>query len=134
VREDEKFISIYKDIAFLHEPDIFPDLLAHLTRHDWGLVGNLHYSREWEVAFPNKLFEYIGACVPIVSINAKECSKFIEEYDIGITVKSMEELADRWREHRRCRNNLIKLRSKFFMEEHIQDLENLYQEVLCTSA
>jgi len=130
VREDEPFKAIYKDISYIHEPRGIDRLLRSLTRHDWGLVGNLMPTREWEVAFPNKLFEYIAAGVPVVAINAAECSRFIEEHGVGITVGSLEELASRWSEHTEIRKRLIGCRQKFTMENRIQELEQLYREVL----
>jgi glycosyltransferase involved in cell wall biosynthesis len=128
-RHDEAYVNLYKDIAILHPPKDYTELMAHLTRHDWGLVGNSFPTREWEIAFPNKLFEYIAACVPIVAINAKTCAEFIEEYGIGIKVESLDELASRWSEHRKCRENLIKVRKQFVMEKHIHKLEELYEKL-----
>ena len=68
-----------------------------------GLVGNLDVTSEWKVAFPNKLFEYIAAGVPVVAINADECADFITEYGFGIVVKDLYELAERWEEHTEIR-------------------------------
>lgn len=124
------FRDIYDPIAIVHEPVVYPKLIDTLAMHDWGLVGNLHPTPEWEVAIPNKLYEYIAAGVPIVSIHAKACSELIEEYGIGITVQSMEELRDRWREHRECRKRLLRVRGEFTMEKHIHKLDDLYARVI----
>jgi glycosyltransferase involved in cell wall biosynthesis len=129
-RNDDKFKAVYEDISFRHEPRHLEELLKSLTRHDWGLVGNVFHTPEWEVAFPNKLFEYMAAGVPIVAINAKECGKFVKKHKIGIEVKSLEELGKRWAEHRECRKNLVKVRQKFSMDANIHELESLYKEVL----
>ena len=126
IRTDKEFLAAYDEISFVHEPVAFDKLVRNLTRHDWGLVGNIHKTAEWDVAFPNKLFEYIAACLPVVCINAIECSKFVDQYGIGITVKSIEELKQRWSEHEECRARLIKLRQEFTMEKHIHKLEELY--------
>ena len=125
----EDFKKLYEPIAIVHPPVIYGKLINTLAMHDWGLVGNLNPTEEWKVAMPNKLFEYIAAGVPIVSINAKACSELIEEYGIGITVNSMEELRDRWREHRECRIRLLKCRGEFAMEKHIHKLDDLYKKV-----
>jgi hypothetical protein len=130
VREDKEFKAIYDGISFLHAPRDMVHLVYSLQRHDWGLVGNIFPSPEWDVAFPNKMFEYIAASVPVVAINAKACSEFIEKYGIGITVGSLEELASRWSEHRACRERLIKVRQQFSMESHIGQLADFYQEVI----
>lgn len=129
VSSSPEFKAIYENISLLHEGRPMPKLLKSLTRHDWGLVGNLFKTPEWDVAFPNKLFDYMAACVPVVAINAPECGKFIKSHGIGIEVKNLFELAERWNEHRQCRNNLIKKRLSLSMENHMDALERLYERV-----
>ena len=128
-REDEEFLKVYKDSAFTHTPQAYEKLMGCLSRHDWGLVGNIDHTPEWDVAFPNKLFEYIASSVPVVALNASECGRFVKEHGIGIEVSSLEELAERWSEHTECRKRLIKIRGQFFMDNHIHKLEELYRGV-----
>lgn len=126
-REDAEFLKAYQDYAILHEPRHFQELLKDIARHDWGLVGNVNSTPEWNVAFPNKLFEYIAAGVPVVSMNAGECDEFVEREGIGIAVKSIEDLASRWREHTEIRKRLIKQRAKYSMDKNIDTLKELYR-------
>ena len=125
----EEFQEEYKDIAVLHEGRPFSSLLKAIGRHDWGLVGNVFPTPEWDVAMPNKLFDYLAASVPVCVINAKECAELVEAYGVGIVVGSIQELAERWGEHRECRKNVIKFRQEFAMENHIDKLEGLYDVV-----
>tara|TARA_R100001530_G_scaffold57152_2_gene41588 strand:- start:264 stop:1070 length:807 start_codon:yes stop_codon:yes gene_type:complete len=127
--EDKEFMKVYNDISFVHPPYVYDELLKNIGRHDWGLVGNLNYTREWEVAMPNKLFDYIAAGVPIVAINAKECGKLVKEHGIGIEVNSLEELFERWEEHTEIRKVLLKKRQQFTMNNNIQPLKDLYISV-----
>lgn len=126
-RNDKEFVNYYKDMAFLHKPVIIRELLGKISRHDWGLVGNSIDSPQWQATLANKFFEYIAAGVPVVSMNAGACSDIIDEYDVGITVGSIDELAERWGEHREKRNNLIKVRNEFTMERHLDDLVDFYR-------
>jgi hypothetical protein len=126
-REDNEFISAYQDYALLHKPVAYANLIKEIARHDWGLVGNINHTPEWEIAFPNKMFEYIAAGVPIAVINAEECAKFVLENGIGIVVESLEELAERWAEHRLCRERLIRNRQKWSMDANIEKLESFYK-------
>lgn len=128
-RTDEPFMQAYKDYAILHEPRHFQELVRDIARHDWGLLGNIVPTSEWDVAFPNKLFEYVAAGVPVVAINAKESEDFVEREGIGISVKSIEELASRWSEHTNIRKNLLKKRAKYSMDNNIHQLEELYRNV-----
>ena len=72
----------------------------------------------------------MGACLPIICFNADESWNFIKEHKIGIKVDSFEEIVDRWKEHTECRNNLIKCRLQFALENYLPRLEELYKKVL----
>jgi glycosyltransferase involved in cell wall biosynthesis len=129
-RHDAPFRDLYKDIAYVYPGFGFKDLLMQISRHDWGLVGNLLDSPQWQQTLPNKLFEYIASGIPCVCINASASSKIVEEYGIGITVKSLEELGERWKEHTEIRKNIWKVRTKLGMENHIQRVLDLYESLL----
>ena len=125
-RQDDKFREHYKDKAFIHRPLDYGELVARIGRHDWGLVGNTVKTQQWKVAMPNKLFEYIAAGMPVVSMNADHCSRFLEQTGMGITVEGPEELGGRWAEHRTCRKRVVKERQKWNMNAHIHELESFY--------
>jgi hypothetical protein len=130
-RSGKKFHKAYSQYekCFLHEPQHFPDLLKAISRHDWGLVGNVYETPEWDVAMPNKLFEYMAAGVPIVAMNANACAEFVHSHKIGISVHSLKELGERWSEHVECRKNLLKHRKGFSMDSYISELEGFYRRV-----
>jgi hypothetical protein len=129
-RADEPFKKIYEPIAFPHLPQPFQKLIMSLSRHDWGLVGNITETPQWNIAFPNKMFEYISAGVPVAALNAEASGVFLESQGLGISVKTLDELAARWGEHTEIRKVVLKKRQQFVMESHIQDLEQFYEEVL----
>lgn len=130
IRNEPEFFRAFSETAIIHKALNVSELLKVLSRYDWGLVGNVYPTSQWDVAMPNKMFEYIAAGIPVVAINARECENFVVENDIGISVKSISELADRWGECREKRNNVLKKRQQFSMDAHIHRLENLYQEVI----
>jgi hypothetical protein len=105
-------------------------LIERLASHDWGLIGNIGVHKAWENAIPNKLFEYVAAQVPIVALNAGHAGKWIEKEGIGINIKTLDELEERWMEHEECRNTLTKKRLNYCMENHIHKLEELYEKII----
>lgn len=129
-RNDDKFKEHFKK-AYIHKPLEYDVLMKEIGKHDWGLVGNSIKTREWEVAAPNKLFEYMATGVPVVSMNAGWCSKFVKDNDVGIEVSGPEELGQRWAEHRAKRTNVIKRRREFSMDAHINKLEDFYRGLAC---
>lgn len=126
-REDAAFKNLYEPLAFVHKGYAYADLLDQISRHDWGLVGNTVPSPQWQVAMPNKMFDYLAAGVPSVCINAQAASEAAQEHGFGMTVGSVDELAERWREHRDCRKRVFKARQAFAMENHIHKIEELYR-------
>lgn len=129
-RTDQKFRAHYDERAYIHKAAEYGDLIDAVSRHDWGLVGNSIATREWDVAMPNKLFEYMAAGVPVVAMNAADCAEFVESEGVGISVKGPEELGERWREHRECRKRLIKCRQSWSMNANIHKLEEFYQQFI----
>jgi glycosyltransferase involved in cell wall biosynthesis len=129
-RENKDVVEAYQKACFFHEPQKYDKLIRKIGSHDWGLVGNLELTSEWNLAMPNKLFEYIAGCTPVVAMNAGESSKLIEEYGLGITVNSLEELTERWGEHREKRKTVIRNRFALSMDENIWKLEELYGKFL----
>jgi glycosyltransferase involved in cell wall biosynthesis len=128
-RDDKPFLDLYEPLALTHVPQPYHDLLGCLARHDWGLVGNLTPTPEWTYALPNKLFEYVAAGVPVVALHAEACSDWLAKTGLGITVKSLDELASRWKEHRAIRAHLLTHRMSWTMEAHVGTLEALYARV-----
>ena len=104
--------------------------MERIGRHDWGLVGNTIKTREWDVAMPNKLFEYVATGVPVVAMNASHCARFVEDTGMGISVSGPEELGERWREHRDVRKRLFKERQAWSMNAHIHKLEQFYHALV----
>lgn len=125
-RDDKNFKEHYKN-AFIHDPLDYSELLKKIGRHDWGLVGNTVKTREWELAAPNKLFEYLACGIPVVAMNAPWCERFLRDTGMGISVSGPEELGERWKEHRDCRNQVMKHRKDWAMENHIGKLEDFYR-------
>lgn len=127
-RGDDPFRKHYAS-ALIHRGLPYEELIGAVSRHDWGLVGNTEKHREWEVAMPNKLFDYMAAGVPTVSMNAAYCAKFLDATGTGISVSGPEELAERWKEHRGARAKVIKERRAWAMDAHIHKLERFYEDV-----
>ena len=127
-----EIVNYYREKELIDGGGIFDyaNLIKKIGRHDWGLIGNLHSHREWEYAMPNKLFEYMAAQMPVIAINAGFAGEWIESEGIGINVKTIDEIKDQWDERDRCRNNVIRKRLSYCMENHIHKLEDLYGEVI----
>ena len=128
--EKKRHKEVYKDICSWNKGLPHDQLIGYLGVYDWGLCGNLGKFREWDVAMPNKLFEYMAAGIPIIALNAKETGDFVEKYGVGIAVSSVQEIKDRWDEREQCQRNVMLKRNQFVMENNIGTVVELYKRVL----
>lgn len=129
-RKNENIRRVYGGLAKIYPPFGYRELIHQIGRHDWGFVGNCFKTPEWKNGLSNKLFDYMAACLPVICWNADTNWNFIKKYGIGIKVNSFKEIVDRWKEHRECRKNMVRHRTKFILENYIERLEKLYQKVL----
>ena len=125
-----RHLEVYKNICSWNKGQQHDELINLMGVYDWGICGNLKKFREWDVAMPNKLFEYMAAGIPIIALNARETGKFVEKHGIGIYVKSVQEIKDRWDERDACQKNVMLKRNQFTMEKHIHKVKELYCKVL----
>jgi len=123
-------LKAYKDICTLNQGVPHDHLINCLGVFDWGLCGNLGKHREWDVAMPNKLFEYMAGGIPIIALNAEETGKFVVEHGVGIAVSSVQEIKDQWEKREACQRNVMLKRNQFTMEKHINIVKDLYCQLL----
>jgi hypothetical protein len=125
-----EYMKVYKDICSWNKGIPHDQLINYLGVYDWGLCGNIGKFREWDVAMPNKLFEYMAGGIPVIALNAQETGKFVEEHGVGISVSSVDEIKARWNERDACQKNVMLKRNNFVMEKHIHKLTELYENLL----
>ena len=105
----------------------YKKLVEELGKYEWGLTAACQDNFNVRISMPNKLFEYIAAGIPIVSYLTDEVSKFIDKYGIGIKISSPDqELPDALP----YRKNVQNIRNDFWMEDHINKLEEVYRQLI----
>ena len=120
----------YSETTVWRNAKNYDDLIRKLGSHDWGLLGNIDEHPAWDHAMPNKLFEYLAAGIPVIAINAKEAGEFIEAHGFGMSVKTVEEIKQRWDENRECRKQVAQHSFDWCMEKKIQPLKDLYKKLI----
>ncbi|MCF7823716.1 MAG: glycosyltransferase [Candidatus Marinimicrobia bacterium] len=114
----------------------YPGLLQRLNGYDFGIVGfNMNYdmpesSRQYlHGAIGNKLFDYLFAGIPVITINSDAMSEFVEKHRCGFVKTS----GKRWSEIidlNMVRRDLHILADEHSMERQITKLKNIYQDLL----
>lgn len=105
-------------------------LLQQLVWYDWGLVGNCVKHPAFDAAMPNKLFEYLAAGLPVMVHQSKLVEEFVKEEGIGVVVDSPDDVVKAFPTASKYKENVLKARQKWCLEEQIYRLTNLYDKVL----
>jgi glycosyltransferase involved in cell wall biosynthesis len=127
--KSQEHMNEYNEIALTYDALEYSKLIGTMGCHDWGFCGNIDEHPEWNLAMPNKLFEYMAAGIPIIAMNCKEVEKFVVEHGVGIAVKSVDEIKARWDERAQCQVNVLKKRHNWTMEKHIAEVEGICQKL-----
>jgi hypothetical protein len=108
----------------------YVSMLTAIRPYAFGLVGAAINYPIMQAAMPNKLFEYISQGVVPVCYNAETAADFCEEHGIGIRLDGLDNLQEQLADGPACRERLLAKRHEWTMEKHINDIQDLYTEVL----
>ena len=108
-------------------------LLRLLPRYDFGWAGfntDLNGAHV-DTALPNKLFDYLAAGLPVVTLGHLALRRFLRERGLGISIGSVDELAPELarRDIERLRRRVAAARAEFTVEGNIDRLVELYEAV-----
>lgn len=94
---DGDVISVLKEYVALEnlkDKVIFYSKMPHerlmqLTRlADCGVTLDKDTNLNYRYSLPNKLFDYINACIPVLASDIPEIRKIVEEYSVGLIAES----------------------------------------------
>jgi glycosyltransferase involved in cell wall biosynthesis len=113
-----------------HSPLGPTELLRVLPRYDFGWAGfndglnaaHLH------TALPNKVFEYLGCGLPVITLGHEAIKRFVEEQGVGIALESIDELESRLAEEDlpALRRRVEQARPALTVEANIGRLTDFY--------
>jgi glycosyltransferase involved in cell wall biosynthesis len=108
-------------------------LLEVLPQYDLGWAGfNATLNgAHLDTALPNKVFEYIGCGLPVVTLGHRAITRLVEDEGVGISLAAVEDLGTRLGEidHVALRRRVAAVRPAFTVEAHIGRLAELYRSV-----
>ena len=118
--------------AITHPMMPYRTMLAQLSRYSWGFLGHPHSHVQWQRSMANKFFEYAAAGIPVIAWNCSESAAWITDNNVGVVVKSYAELSEAFADkdlQKRCRNNMVGIRTDWTMESQIDEVINLYRQI-----
>ncbi len=109
-------------------------LLETLPEYDFGWAGfNAALNRaHLDTALPNKVFEYIGCGLPVLTLDHKALRRFLDEEGVGVSLSTLEDLPgqlDRL-DVVELRRRVASARSRLTVEANISRIASLYEEVV----
>jgi glycosyltransferase involved in cell wall biosynthesis len=117
----------------LHETLRPSDLLRELPGYDLGWAGfdDGANAAHLDTALPNKMFEYLGCGLPVVTLRHRALSRFLTERSLGISLSSVDDLR---RELGRAdlpalRRRAVAARFEFTFESKVDEILELYEAV-----
>lgn len=109
-------------------------LLQVLADYDFGWAGfnPLLNAAHLDTALPNKLFEYLGSGLPVITMGHRAMVRLIAERGVGIEVAGVDDLAATLRDVDTAglRTRVAEARFDFTVEANIQPIVDLYKTVV----
>lgn len=131
--------NLYKDdeycqVASIREAiDIRELIVDGMSFARAGLCGSPHPDENMLSAWPNKLFEYLAAGIPVICLGSQHAmANFIKAYGIGAVIDSIEDLpgAFQYIKAFECRKRVLEVRHQFTMESQLEQINRFYEKVL----
>ncbi len=114
-----EYFSLIKEITKYHfSLSFYPDPEGIICRQiRWGIF--------------NKLFDAIAAGVPSIGMKGTEVGKIIDQYNIGFTIESIDDIRSySYEEYLEKRANLMKVRNLLSMEKQVDKIIGLYKRLM----
>jgi len=109
---------------------VHPDSLIHeISQYDFGIIPfrrNQFNIRHLDSMMPHKLFEYLAAKLPIISVDLQELNNYISTNNVGILYNSVEDIVNSIDKLKKIQ--IIKKVST--IEDEIDKLINFYKEII----
>jgi glycosyltransferase involved in cell wall biosynthesis len=122
----------------VHESLPSRELLARLAGYDFGWAGfNAELNgAHLDTALPNKLYEYLGCGLPVITLRHRALRRMLREEGVGIALDRVEDLvaALAAADVGALRARVAAARARFTVEHEIDRIAALYREVADTVA
>ena len=120
----------------VHETLPARELLARLTGYDFGWAGfnSTLNGPHLDTALPNKLYEYLGCGLPVITLEHRALRRMLREEGVGIALDRVEDLAPALAaaDAGALRARVAAARARFTVEHEIDRVAALYREVVDT--
>ena len=132
-REDEAYSKLADENNFIHYHGHLDQrvLMKELKKYDYGWAGfnDVKNKEHLDVALPNKALEYIACGLPVLTLPHRTLSEFVEEHKVGLVTDGFD-MKEKLAESEAIRDNVIKKRYEFTIENNINRLIQFYTNLI----
>ena len=127
-----RVVPEYREIPGIrvHDPLPLTDLLRELGHYDFGWAGfNAGLNgAHLDTALPNKLYEYLGCGLPVITLQHRALRRMLGEEGVGIALDDVGELASALADAdvAALRRRVAERRERFTVESQIHRIAALY--------
>ena len=118
------------DYGIVHQTIMEYSVITHrMAQYDWGFSGTMMPNEAWHHSYPNKVFEYFAAGIPVLALNNPLIKQFCDE---GLGIYLPDEHAIRGLERidpKPYAKRVREQRHRFTMSYNIKPLQDLYKEL-----
>ena len=137
-REDEAYSKLADENELIHYHGHFEQRLLleeELKKYDYGWAGfnDVKNKEHLDVALPNKAFEYIACGLPVLTLPHRTLSEFVEEHKVGLVTDGFD-MKEKLAESEAIRDNVVKKRYEFTIENNINQLIQFYTNLIAARA
>ena len=130
-----RVVPEYREIPGIrvHDPLPAADLLHELGRYDFGWAGfnsGLN-GAHLDTALPNKLYEYLGCGLPVITLQHRAMQRMLRDEGVGIALDDVQELAAALVsvDVAALRRRVAERRERYTVEAQIARIAALYRDV-----
>jgi hypothetical protein len=109
-------------------------LLKQLTKYDYGWAGlnRAKNTEHLDIALPNKVIEYVGCGLPVLTFQHRTIRNFVETNRVGLVGEDVHDVARRLAsvDASDLRSNVERCRPTLIIEEKIRRLVRFYQRLI----
>jgi hypothetical protein len=120
---NDQYVFIYNSLPY-------EELVRKMGDYHWGFVGTPVKNSYMDYVVPHRMFDYMAAGIPIMVMNMKKTSEFVEREGIGVTINEYSDIKkyyDLWEEKQKV---VLEVRNKWAMENHINKVTQVFEEAI----
>jgi hypothetical protein len=116
--------------VFMFNPVSYEELITEMGNYHWGFMGTHVKDSYMNHVMPHKLFDYMASGIPVMVMNMKKTSEFVEREGVGVTINEFSDIKKYYHLWKEKQQAVLEVRDKWAMENHIHKVMNVFQEAL----